>query len=282
MIPNDLKWLEVHTSPEQFLLFLDAFRALENIMGPAVYETADHAHMNVDHVGANTVVDGLRADVLELSFVAAKQLGVNLNPEIGNNDQKKINAILETLVVLDSWEDYFGLKQIIDQPLNKEALFCAVVQEIALVPAEEISQVIDSVKDDLPGAIATIVNRKIQEYNLSLDGIPKWVAGATHEIKKLADGLSSVFSKPLVGIFKYVQEGGDLGKPLQTYADMFGAEVIKEPNPAIHAYHWLAMHLATGLPKDTYYEKLATVFDQQYHQIAVTSKIVKTLKTLAS
>lgn len=281
MIPNDLKWLEVHTSPEQFLVFVDAFRALENIMGQAVYETADQAHMNVDLVGATTVVDGLRADVLELSYVAVRQLGVSFIQNLENNDQRRVNAVLQTLVSLDSWEDYFGLKQVIDQPLNKEGLFCAVVEEFTLVPADEISPLIESVKEELIAAIVIIVNTKIKEYNLSQDGIPRWVAGATHEIKKLAEGLSAVFSKPLEGIFKYVQEGGELGKPLQTYAGMFGNDLVKEPNAAVHAYHWLAMHLATGLPKDIYYEKLSSIFDQQYAQIAVTSKIVKTLKTLA-
>ncbi len=282
MIPNDLKWLEVHTSPEQFLLFVDAFRALENIMGPAVYETADHAHMNVDLIGVTPVIDGLRNDVLELSYVAAKQLGVNLRPDLDTNEQKLVTAVLETLVQLDGWEDYFGLKQIIDQPLNKDALFCAVVEEITRVPAADVAIVIESVKDELPSAIAKLVDAKIKEYSLSLPGIPKWVSGATFEIKRLADGLSSVFSKPLEGIFKYVQEGGELGKPLSVYADMFGSDVVKESNAAIHAYHWLAMHLATGLPKEVYYEKLSSIFDQQYSQIATTSKIVKTLKTLAS
>jgi hypothetical protein len=189
---------------------------------------------------------------------------------------------MQTLVNLDGWEDYFGLKQVIDQPLNKEGLFCAVVEEFTLVPADEVASLIESVKEELITAINVIVDTKIKEYNLSQDGIPKWVSGATHEIKKLADGLSSVFSKPLSGIFKYVQEGGELGKPLQTYSGMFGAEVIQEANAAVHAYHWLAMHLATGLPKYLYYEKLSAIFDQQYSQIAVTSKIVKTLKTLAS
>jgi len=282
MLSNDLSWLTPLVPPEQFTLFSDAFQALEDVLGKSVYDVLDQAQLNVDQVETSTVITGLRSDVLEMSYAACRKLGVYLRNDLNHNDQPTVTAILQAMIQIDGWEDYFGLKSLLEQPLTAEALFAAIVEEITLVPTYDVSQVIGSVKEELPTALNQLFDLKIAEFKLEQPGIPSWVAKTTLDIKRLADGYSAVVKLPVSGIFLYVQEGGELGKSLETYAEMFVEDVLALPTPQAQAYHWLGMYLATGLPKELYYDQLATLFDKHYDNILVTSRLVKTLKTLAS
>lgn len=280
MLSNELAWLADVVPEQQHLMLCDAFKALEDTLGKTVYEIADQAHINLDLVESTTVIAGLRSDVLEMSFHAARQLGVFLTPDLEHGAQPVVTAILETLIQVEQWDDFFGLKAIVQEPANKESVFANLVEEITLVPADKVLPVIESVKDELITALDRLLDLKIQEFKLSQPGIPEWVARATLQIKRLADSYNTVFKVAPTGIFNYVQEGGELGKPLETYAEMFTPDFINNPAVNTHAFHWLAMHLASGLPKELYYDAMARQFDKYYQSISTTSTIVKTLKTL--
>lgn len=273
ILPEFEDWLTTVCTPVRVEVIRDGFTLIQNIDASAM----DEIQINLlSMVGNTDTYDLLTKTTTELAFYSTKVLDlfdITLDDATYTAEaQTTVNAIMRTILNLDSNELSERILQICDAEESPLETLAALVAEFTTVDSEAI---LELVKDVSPGLIDRI--RTINTEQLSMTEttatqlLPAYIPWLKTILVDVSDRRKQDNATDL--ILNYALTTGRLGLPLKSYVAMFSKQLIDDTDLDRLAEDWIIIAIYANTDTDQILNTVTGYFNSLYPSIDFSQQI---------
>lgn len=280
ILPEFEDWLTTVCTPVRVEVIRDGFTLIQNIDASAM----DEIQINLlSMVGNTDTYDLLTKTTTELAFYSTKVLDlfdITLDDATYTAEaQTTVNAIMRTILNLDSNELSERILQICDAEESPLETLAALVAEFTTVDSEAI---LELVKDVSPGLIDRI--RTINTEQLSMTEttatqlLPAYIPWLKTILVDVSDRRKQDNATDL--ILNYALTTGRLGLPLKSYVAMFSKQLIDDTDLDRLAEDWIIIAIYANTDTDQILNTVTGYFNSLYPSIDFSQQIRRRMSVL--
>lgn len=280
ILPEFEDWLTTVCTPVRVEVIRDGFTLIQNIDASAM----DEIQINLlSMVGNTDTYDLLTKTTTELAFYSTKVLDlfdITLDDTAYTAEaQTTVNAIMQTILNLDSNELSERILQICDAEESPLETLAALVAEFTTTDSEAVLELVKDVSPGLIDRIRTINSEQLpMTETTDTQLLPAYIPWLKTILVDVSDRRKQDNATDL--ILNYALTTGKLGLPLKSYVAMFSKQLIDDTDLDRLAEDWIIIAIYANTDADQILNTVTGYFDSLYPSIDFSQQIRRRMSVL--
>lgn len=280
ILPEFEDWLTTVCTPVRVEVIRDGFTLIQNIDASAM----DEIQINLlSMVGNTDTYDLLTKTTTELAFYSTKVLDlfdITLDDTAYTAEaQTTVNAIMQTILNLDSNELSERILQICDAEESPLETLAALVAEFTTTDSEAVLELVKDVSPGLIDRIRTINSEQLpMTETTDTQLLPAYIPWLKTILVDVSDRRKQDNATDL--ILNYALTTGKLGLPLKSYVAMFSKQLIDDTDLDRLAEDWIIIAIYANTDADQILNTVTGYFNSLYPSIDFSQQIRRRMSVL--